>query len=89
MSLVIWARCAGVSALRRSGADVGTGGGRERERTFCAGEPEQPEGEGVELVLGRPTVDAVLVETFADEAVNEVGETGCVELAAVPAVVFQ
>lgn len=90
MSLVIWARCAGVSALRRSSENVGSERGRgERERTFGGGEPEQPDGEGVELVLDRPTVDVVLVEAFADEPVYKVGETGCVELAAVLAVVLQ
>lgn len=52
------------------------------------GEPEQPDGEGVEFVLGRPTVDAVFVEAFADEVVHKVVEAGGVELVAVFAVVL-
>jgi hypothetical protein len=73
MSLVIWARCS--------------------ETLFGGDGPGQPEGEGVGLVLGRPTVDTVLVEAFEDEAVDEavdvVGEIGCVELVADLTVVFQ
>jgi hypothetical protein len=64
-------------------------GGLGFETIFCTGEPEQPEGEGVGLVVGWPSVDAVFVEAFADEGVDKVGETCCVELAAVLAVVFE
>jgi hypothetical protein len=59
------------------------------ETLFGGDGPGQPEGEGVGLVLGRPTVDTVLVEAFEDEAVEVVGEIGCVELVADLTVVFQ
>ena len=73
MSLVIWARCWEVWALRRSSWGVEMGRGRETgRRTFSGGEPEQPESERVELVVGGPTVDAVFVEALADESVDEV-----------------
>jgi hypothetical protein len=42
------------------------------ETVFSGGEPEQPESERVELVVGGPTVDAVFVEALADESVDEV-----------------
>ena len=60
-----------------------------RRRTWSGGEPEQPEGEGVDLVLGWPAVDGVFVEALADEGVDKVGEAGSIELAAVLAVVLQ
>jgi len=51
-----------------------------RRRTWSSGEPEQPDGEGVDLVLGWPVVDGVFVEALAEEGVDKVGETGSIEL---------
>ena len=63
--------------------------GKNGEHTFCGGEPEKPDGEGVELALVWPAVDGVFVEAFADEGVDKVGETGCVEPAAILSVIFE
>ena len=66
------------------------GEGRESAgRTLVGGEPEQPERERVDLVLGGPAIDAVFGQTLPDEAIYKCGETGCVEVMPVLAVVLE
>lgn len=88
MSLIIWARCADVSALRRSEGVLEGEGTKHARRTLRKGEPEQPEGKRVELVVCWPAVDVVFVEALADESVHEFWEAGCDEMAGVLAVVL-
>ena len=57
--------------------------------TWSSGEPEQPDGKGVDLVLGWPAINGVLIEASTEEGIDKVGETGSIDLAVVLAVVFQ
>ena len=50
---------------------------------------EEPDGEGVELILIWPAVDGVFIEAFIDEGVDKVREASCVQLAAILSVVFE
>lgn len=52
-------------------------------------EPQKPESKGVGVVLCRPSTDAVLVQSLADEAVDEIREADVLEARSVFAVIFE